>query len=81
MEYLVLPGEQAFTTSAACKVKDLINKSGNVKVEDVSAVWLHYAHLRQTNHDTARVSNPQVPHTLRCSTFCSAIPRFALQNS
>lgn len=79
MEYLVLPGEQAYTSSAARKVKDLINKSGVAKVTDVSAVWLHYAHLRETNSDNARVSIPSVPRALHLSIFCSAIHLFALQ--
>lgn len=55
MEYLVLPGEAAYTAPEARKVKDRINKLGGAFVEDVSAIWLHYAHLRQTDRDTAIV--------------------------
>lgn len=46
MDYLVLPGEEAFTGSAARKLQHRINKSGDVKVKNVRAVWVHYAHLR-----------------------------------
>lgn len=56
MEYLVLPGESAYTASEARKVKDRINRlGGSVFVEEVTAVWLHYAHLRQTDRDAALV--------------------------
>lgn len=49
MEHLVLPGEAAYTAPEARKVKDRINKLGGAYVEDVSAVWLYYADLRQSD--------------------------------
>lgn len=56
MEYLTLLGEAAYTTSAAQKIKDLINKTGAAKVTDVSGVYVHYAHLKEASTDEARVS-------------------------
>lgn len=56
MEYLTLLGEAAYTTSAAQKIKDFINKTGAAKVDNVSAVYVHYAHLKQAARDEARVS-------------------------
>ncbi|KAI9729497.1 MAG: hypothetical protein M1818_008520 [Claussenomyces sp. TS43310] len=53
MEYLVLPGESAYTAPDARKIKDLINKSETAKVESVSAVWVHFAHLRHTERNAA----------------------------
>lgn len=61
MEYLTLLGESAYTASIAQKIKDLINKTGAAKVDDVSAVYVHYAHLKQTARDEARVSH-HVPY-------------------
>jgi hypothetical protein len=52
MDYLVLPGGEAFTGSAARKIQDRINKSG-VKVKNVRAVWVYYAHLRSANAGNA----------------------------
>lgn len=59
MEYLTLLGESAYTASIAQKIKDLINKTGAAKVDDVSAVYVHYAHLKQAARDEARVSSPR----------------------
>ena len=56
MEYLTLLGEAAYTASAARKIQDLINKTKTAKVDEVSAVYVHYAHLKETR-DGARVSN------------------------
>lgn len=56
MEYLTLLGEAAYTSSAAQKIKDLIDKTGVAKVDEVSAVYVHYAHLKQAARDEARVS-------------------------
>lgn len=55
MEYLVIPGDAAYTDSAARKIKDLINKSGGVKVEEVKAIWVHYAELHQVHGDSVKV--------------------------
>ncbi len=55
MEYLTLLGEPAYTQSAAQKIKDLVNKTGAAKVDEVSAVYVHYAHLKQAARDEARV--------------------------
>jgi phosphoribosylformylglycinamidine synthase len=49
MEYLTFPGDDAYTSSAARKIQDSINKSGTAKVEEVSAVWIHYAYIRRSN--------------------------------
>lgn len=75
MEYLVLPGEAAYTESVALKIQDRINKSG-IKVEKVSAVFLHYAHLKDSTREGANVSLhvhislqlPDIPHLYACST-------------
>lgn len=56
MEYLTLLGEAAYTTSAARKIQDLINKTGAARVDEVSAVYVHYAHLKETARDAAKVS-------------------------
>jgi phosphoribosylformylglycinamidine synthase len=53
MDYLVLPGGEAFTGSAARKIQDRLNKSGDVKVKNVHAVWVYYAHLRNANAGNA----------------------------
>jgi phosphoribosylformylglycinamidine synthase len=45
MEYLIFPGEEAYTPSAGRKIQDKINKSGTAKVEGVTAVWVHYAYV------------------------------------
>jgi phosphoribosylformylglycinamidine synthase len=55
MEYLTLLGESAYTPSQARKIQNLINKSGAVKVDEVSAVYVHYAHLKDASLDTAKV--------------------------
>ncbi len=56
MEYLTLLGEDAYTSSAARKIQDLITKSSGAKVDEVSAVYIHYAHLKEATHDVAKVS-------------------------
>jgi hypothetical protein len=56
MEYLTLLGEPAYTESAARKIEDLINKSGVPRLEEVSAVYVHYAHLKESCGDSAKVS-------------------------
>lgn len=60
MEYLTLLGEAAYTTSAARKIQDLINKSGAAKVDEVCAVYVHYARLKQTSNDVAKVSTQHI---------------------
>ena len=64
MEYLTLLGEAAYTASAAQKIKDLINKTGAAEVDEVSAVYVHYAHLNQAARDEARVSCHLISNTI-----------------
>jgi phosphoribosylformylglycinamidine synthase len=49
MDSLTIPGDYALKSSEARKIQETINKIGTVKVEAVSAVWLHYVHLRKTD--------------------------------
>jgi phosphoribosylformylglycinamidine synthase len=49
MDSLTIPGDYALKSSEARKIQERINKIGTVKVEAVSAVWLHYVHLRKTD--------------------------------
>lgn len=49
--FLSFPGGECFTESEAAKLKTRINK-GNVQVEDISGIWIHYAHLRQSDVET-----------------------------
>jgi hypothetical protein len=56
MEYLTLLGEDAYTSSSARKIQDLIAKTSNAKVDEVSAVYIHYARLKEATNDVAKVS-------------------------
>mgnify|MGYP001599323647 CR=1 FL=1 len=56
MEYLTLLGEDAYTSSSARKIQDLIAKTSSAKVDEVSAVYIHYARLNQATNDVAKVS-------------------------
>lgn len=56
MEYLTLLGEDAYTSSSARKIQDLIAKTSSVKVDEVSAVYIHYARLKEATNDVAKVS-------------------------
>ena len=56
MEYLISPGEAAFTRSEAKKIIARINKLGMVKVNEIRGVWMHYTHLKASDQGTAQVS-------------------------
>jgi phosphoribosylformylglycinamidine synthase len=49
MEYLIFQGDDACTPFAAEKIQHGINKTGVAVVKSVSAFWIHYAHVKDTN--------------------------------
>jgi hypothetical protein len=65
MEYLTLLGEDAYTSSSARKIQDLIAKTSSAKVDEVSAVYIHYARLKQATNDVAKVSTNYIYKTLK----------------
>lgn len=56
MEHLTIPGEECFTVSEAKKLTERINKLGNVKVNEIRGVWMHYTHLRHLDSEGVKVS-------------------------
>lgn len=69
MEYLTLLGEDAYTSSSARKIQDLIAKTSSAKVDEVSAVYIHYARLKQATNDVAKVSTIYIYKTLESPIF------------
>lgn len=71
MEYLTLLGEDAYTSSSARKIQDLIAKTSSAKVDEVSAVYIHYARLNQGTNDVAKVSTNYLIKLLNAYIFHS----------
>ncbi|KFY21838.1 hypothetical protein V493_07059 [Pseudogymnoascus sp. VKM F-4281 (FW-2241)] len=64
MEYLTLLGEDAYTSSSARKIQDLIAKTSSAKVDEVSAVYIHYARLNQATNDVAKETDAKLRQLL-----------------
>lgn len=69
MEYLTLLGEDAYTSSSARKIQDLIAKTSSAKVDEVSAVYIHYARLKQGTNDVAKVSTNYIINLQNAQLF------------
>lgn len=71
MEYITLPGESALTGPEAQKITNLlIRHPAGAHVTKVSGVYLHYAHLRQSDKAAAAVRTSHVN--------CSIITDFSI---
>ncbi|KAL3422936.1 phosphoribosylformylglycinamidine synthase [Phlyctema vagabunda] len=55
MEYIVSPGDSAFTAADAKKLVDRVNKLvGGEKVKEIQGYWMHYTHLKNTEKNIAK---------------------------
>jgi phosphoribosylformylglycinamidine synthase len=52
MGYLKLPGGSCFTAAESSKLSARINELGSVKVNRITGIWIHYAHLVQSDYET-----------------------------